>query len=400
MKKYVIAIPIVLLVALASLFIYFSDSIRGVVPLIEPVPELPNNGEVMPFEVPEGFRATLYSKDTPGARVITRDPRGVMTVSLTNEGRVVLLPDEDGNSVADAVIDLITNLQAPHGIVFDCPSNGNTCTLYVAEETAVTAYEYNPENRTTTLEKTVMTLPSDGGHSTRTLHMHPDGRHLLVSTGSSCNVCDEKDPLRAAIYSIDLETYTSLRFAWGLRNTVFMATHPVTGDIWGSDMGRDLLGDDIPPDEINILRDGSWYGWPWFYGKSVFDERYEPGVEPSFAYDAVGSHIDIPAHSAPLGIAFVPEEGWPEEYWHDLIIAYHGSWNRSEPTGYKLVRFDLTPEGELDGIQTDFMTGFFNAEGKLLGRPAGLMIEPGGTLYVSDDRAGAIYKISRTSEEM
>jgi glucose/arabinose dehydrogenase len=226
--------------------------------------------------------------------------------------------------------------------------------------------------------------------------LHPDGMRILISVGSSCNVCEEEDSRRAAVLSYDLQTDTVSTFATGLRNTVFMATHYVTGDIWGTEMGRDMLGDDIPPDEVNVLAEGAWYGWPWFYGKNIEDLDFSPNARPSFVKQAVESHLDIPAHSAPLGIAFVPEEGWPEEFWYDALVAYHGSWNRSTPTGYKIVRFPLDARGMPEGSAVDFMTGFFTGTDEILGRPVDVIAEPGGSLYISDDRAGAVYRVVGT----
>ena len=124
------------------------------------------------------------------------------------------------------------------------------------------------------------------------------------------------------------------------------------------------------------------------------DEKSRPGVVPSFVQDASPSHLDIPAHSAPLGLAFVPEEGWPEDMWYDLLVAYHGSWNRSSPTGYKIVRFPLDARGMPEGPAVDFMTGFIGESG-IYGRPVDIIAMPGGSLWISDDRAGAIYRIRR-----
>jgi glucose/arabinose dehydrogenase len=180
---------------------------------------------------------------------------------------------------------------------------------------------------------------------------------------------------------------------------VFMTTHPVTGDIWGTDMGRDNLGDDVPPDEVNILREGGNYGWPSCYGKNIHDTNFDKNTyfrAPCQEPFEVPSHMDLQAHSAPLGLAFVPEEGWPEEYWHDLLVAYHGSWNRSVPTGYKIVRFNLTPQGEQIGAPQDFMANFRTSDGTIYGRPVDILVEPGGSLYVTDDKAGAIYYVFRT----
>lgn len=386
--KYFLIVFVTLLIA--SVYLYggqIQGLITGTLPLIRPAPQLPVS-EPLPFTLPRGFRATMYEPNAPGARVLTRDSRGVLAVSLTKEGKVVLLPDDDGDGVSDAVIPLIEGLRNPHGIIF------YDNRLFVAEEHKLVEYEYSPQAQLATKPKTIMELPLSGGHYTRSIHMEPWGKRILVSVGSSCNVCNEEDDRRAKILTYDLESGSIGEYARGLRNTVFMAPHPVTGELWGTDMGRDLLGDDIPPDEINILRDGGNYGWPICFGKNVHDTDFDTNTyirNPCMEPHESPSHIDIPAHSAPLGLAFIPEEGWPEEHWHDLVVAYHGSWNRSVPTGYKLVKFDLTEKGELIGV-SDFMTGFMANE-DVIGRPAGILVEPGGVMYVSDDRAGAVYRI-------
>lgn len=394
MKKALVVLALCVLGATALFAWANRAQIRALVPLLREAPGLPPAGEPLPFSLPDGFTARLYSSEVPGVRVLARDPRGTLLASLPGAGSVVALPDEDGDGVADAVYEVIKGLDRPHGIAFLCDAE---CVLYIAEEGAVRSYAYDADTRKAQLRETVAQLPENGGHATRTLLPHPDGR-LLVSVGSSCNVCEERDDRRASILAIDVATKEVERFAWGLRNTVFMAIHPVTGEIWGTDMGRDHLGDDLPPEEINILREGGWYGWPWFYGKNVEDYNFSPNARPSFAQEAVPSHIDMQAHSAPLGLAFIPEEGWPEEYWHDLIVAFHGSWNRSVPTGYKLVRIDLDDRGNFLAAIDDFMTGFTSGR-TVLGRPVDVLAEPGGTLYVSDDRAGAIYRITRDSME-
>lgn len=361
----------------------------------EPPPPLPE-GDLAPFAVPEGFTATIFSRETPGARVMTRDQRGTMLVSLTKDGKVVALPDENGDGKADRTVTILENLKQPHGILVSCPFEA-PCVLYVAETGELKAYTYNADTMTATYEETLTTFPTGNGHYTRTLLMHPDGNQLLASVGSSCNVCDETDPKRATVQAIDLTTGAVSTFATGLRNTVFMALNPVDGTIWGTDNGRDVIGDNIPPDEVNIIELGKDYGWPVCYGKNVPDEDFE-SKKGSTCPASTPSLIDLPAHSAALGIAFIPEEGWPEEMRHDILVAYHGSWNRSEPTGYKVVRIDMTQNGTYTGgAQTDFMTGFLAAgrkESEAIGRPVGVLAEPGGTVYISDDRAGAIYRVS------
>ena len=420
------------------------DFLSGITPLARPAPPLPPAGERLPFSLPEGFAAYLYADDVPGARVMIRDPKNALLVSLTREGKVVALPNLDSDGKADRIVTVLDGLNNPHGLVVLCPETGfesedqdgpsrpprlgeagqggaeADCTLYVAESHRVASYRYDADTYTATIQWTHVNLPDDGGHDTRTLMLHPDKERILVSVGSSCNVCTENDERRASILAFDpiLDGFTV--FATGLRNTVFMTTHYVTGAIWSTEMGRDLLGDDIPPDEINILREGRNYGWPICYGDNIHDTRFDPEADASRRNGAgkntcVGmesSHIDLQAHSAPLGLVFIPEDpprlagasggeagGWPEEWWYDLLVAYHGSWNRSVPTGYKIVRFPLDARGNPEGRPVDFMTGFMTEEGDVIGRPVDILVEPGGTMFVSDDRAGAIYRIVRTSLE-
>ena len=390
---------------------YFFPSIRGfvsgVAPLAAPILPLPESGSPLPFTLPQGFAAYLFAKDLPGARVLARDPRGTLVVSLSGEGRIVALPDTNNDGVADTAITILEKLDEPHGMVFRCDplrptdSLGDDCVLFVAEKTAVRSYAYDAQTYSARLIEKLTDLPGGGGHSTRSLLLHPDGRHLLVAIGSSCNVCRESDPRRAAMLSIDLETKKVTTFATGLRNTVFLALSPLDGQIWGADMGRDLLGDELPPDEINLIKEGGTYGWPNCYGKNVHDADFDKNTyirNPCMEPLEKASLIDIPAHSAPLGLAFIPEEGWPEAYRLDLLIAYHGSWNRSIPTGYKVVRVELDSKRVPTGKIKDFMTGFFTDQGKVMGRPVALLAEPGGVLFVSDDRAGAIYRIQKTTE--
>lgn len=363
----------------------------------KPPPPLPE-GDSAPLTVPEGFVATIYARDIPGARAMTRDNEGTMLVTLTSAGKVIALPDTNGDGKSDETSTVLEGLKQPHGLLVTC--DGEACTLYVAETGELKAYAYDAKTHSATYQKTLATFPTGSGHFTRTLLMAPDGKHLYISIGSSCNVCVESDARRATIQSLALDTGELTTFASGLRNSVFMALDPITGALWATDNGRDVIGDDIPPDEVNIIREGKNYGWPFCYGQAVHDTDFDGQGDPGRCAVTTPAHIDLPAHSAALGLAFVPEEGWPEDMRNDLLVAFHGSWNRSEPTGYKVVRVDLSPDTDRTaGAMSDFVTGFLpqgGEEGDALGRPVGLMAEPGGVVYLSDDRAGAIYRIART----
>lgn len=376
--------------------------LADIVTKTEPAPPLPA-GELAPFTAPEGFTATIYSREVPGARVMTRDDRGTMLVSSTKSGKVYALPDEDGDGQADRTVTVLEGLDEPHGILVDCAHDDGACTLYVAETGALRTYAYDSGAYAATPTGTIAQFPTGDGHYTRTLLEYPDDQ-LLVSIGSSCNVCEEGDPRRATVQALDPATGAMTPFATGLRNTVFMALNPVDGSVWGTDNGRDLIGDDIPPDEVNVIRQGGNYGWPICYGKNVHDTDFDSKqyIQDPCA-SAVPSTIDLPAHAAALGLAFIPEEGWPEAYRHDLLVAYHGSWNRSKPSGYEVVRIELDENARYaGGASVPFLTGFMPEGGRgaddALGRPAGVLAEPGGIVYVSDDHAGAIYRITYDGE--
>jgi glucose/arabinose dehydrogenase len=346
------------------------------VPLRGPKPNFP-------LTLPEGFDITLYVSGMSRPRVLAVDPTGTPLVSDSEAGTVLALPDENGDGAADKKVSVLTNLNAPHGLAF----RGNT--LYVAETDAVTRYTYDATRRTAGNPQKVIDLPAGGSHTTRTIAFGPDGM-LYVSVGSSCNVCRERDERRAAILRVNPDTGAHERWAWGVRNTVFFTFHPDTGVMLGNDMGRDHLGDELPPDELNVMTGGD-YGWPYCYGKKVSDPF---GEHPQGCATTEPSLYDYPAHVAPLGIRFIPET-FSKEFAGDLLVAFHGSWNRSTPTGYTVVRLDI--EGDRVKAMDNFLTGFLTAEGRALGRPVDVLFLSDGSLLVSDDHAGAVYKIVPTT---
>jgi len=232
--------------------------------------------------------------------------------------------------------------------------------------------------------------PTEGAHRTRTVAFLPDGR-MVVSIGSSCNACVEEDPRRAAILVYDGPETTGERlFATGLRNAVGLAVHPETGRLWSTNNGRDMMGDDLPPETVYIVEEGLDYGWPYCHGGDVIDPELGG---PDTCQDVGRPVVQMQAHSAPLGLAFYNGDEFPEDYQGDLFIAFHGSWNRSEPTGYKVVRL-LLDGSQPAGPVEDFASGWLDEEtNQASGRPVGLAVGPDGALYVSDDKGGFIYRI-------
>jgi glucose/arabinose dehydrogenase len=341
----------------------------------------------------DGFSISIFANDLPSARVITEDRFGNFWVSQSKEGTISLLEVDGGELVAQNVV--FRELNNPHGLAID-PKD--PLMLYVAEEHQIFRTRlYSDGNM-----EVIAHLPEGGRHTTRTIGFGVDER-LYVSIGSSCDVCRENDEMRATIYSMEKDGSDMKLFAKGLRNSVFFMSHPETGEMWATDMGRDGLGDNLPPDEINVVREGNNYGWPTCYGKNIHDVDFDNNTyirNPCMDPHETSSFIDIPAHSSPLGLAFVPKTTkWPVEYWGDLLVAYHGSWNRSEPTGYKVVRMKLDQENKYIGSE-DFISGWL-VDGSLgvnaaLGRPVDIFISKSGSAYISDDKAGVIYKLTYT----
>jgi glucose/arabinose dehydrogenase len=233
--------------------------------------------------------------------------------------------------------------------------------------------------------------PTSGAHTTRTVEFLPDGR-MVVSVGSSCNVCLEEDPRRAAVLVYDGPQATGERiFASGLRNAVGLAIHPETGELWATNNGRDFMGDDLPPETVYIVRDGVDYGWPGCHSGNIVDPEFGG---PDACQDVGQPVTQMQAHSAPLGLTFYDGEAFPDEFQGDLFIAFHGSWNRSVPTGYKVVRLPLQGSQPAGPVE-DFAVGWLDNEtGEASGRPVGLAVGPDGALFVSDDKGGFIYRIT------
>jgi glucose/arabinose dehydrogenase len=388
MKKLFVVSVVVVIGLVSWLGVWFIQHIDLKPVLLPPPDDITDviNTTGMPLVLPPGFSIEIFADELTQARVMAFDSQGNMWVSRTREGVITLLTIEGGQVVAQN--DIFRDLNNPHGLALD---PYDPFLMYIAEEDKVSRVQINSQGP---LEK-LFDLPSGGGHFTRTLGFGADGA-LYVTVGSSCNVCHEEDERRATILRYDTDTDKLTTFARGLRNAVFFTLNPVDGRIWATEMGRDLLGDDIPPDEINIIEQDSNYGWPICYGKSTHDQVFDKRVyfrAPCQEPLEVGSHIDIPAHSAPLGLAFVEEEAfWPDEYWLDLLVAYHGSWNRSVPTGYKVVRMRLDDRGNHLGTE-DFIKGWLQDDGFALGRPVDVKFGPGRALYISDDKAGVIYRV-------
>jgi glucose/arabinose dehydrogenase len=312
------------------------------------------------------------------------DDSGNLLVTDKSAGKIYLLKDSDNNGVVENAILIDEGLTNPHGIDF---YNGD---LYIGETHQVVVYkDWQQDGRYSSKQVLIPDLPT-GGHNTRTVVIGPDN-YLYVSIGSSCNVCEEVDERRAAIVKYNLEGENEEIFAKGLRNTVGFVFKD--RQIWGVDNGRDLLGDDLPVEEVNIIELGRFYGWPFCHGAGIYNPEY-PEKEEFCLNNSESPTYEMQAHSAPLGLRFFPEDleerNFPQTLKENLFIAFHGSWNRTVPTGYKIVRIDTSNE---EANTIDFITGWILPDGSVWGRPVDVIFDDQGIMYISDDYSGTIYRV-------
>ncbi|WP_262690854.1 PQQ-dependent sugar dehydrogenase [Kordiimonas aestuarii] len=335
------------------------------------------------FELPVGFRMGVFAKDVPHARMMRVTATGDLLVTSMRDGNVILLHrDQNGDGKADGRTMLFHGLNVPHGLAL------HEGYVYVAETSRILRARFNPETRITgALELVFDGLPSGGNHRTRTIGFGPDNM-LYVTVGSSCNVCIEEHPYRAAMLRMNADGSDAAIYATGLRNTVGFDWRPGTGALYGTDNGRDLLGDDTPNCELNLIENGADYGWPYAYDNQVPDPEFGADNKDKISRSEPMAH-GFGAHRAPLGIRFLDPKLAPDGYDDAALVALHGSWNRSTLAGYKVVslHFDGT-----DIAQKDFLTGFERDE-DVVGRPVDIAQGPDGAIYVSDDYAGVIYRI-------
>jgi glucose/arabinose dehydrogenase len=265
----------------------------------------------------------------------------------------------------------------------------------VGESDAIARVRFDAATGTVSgpVERIVTGLPGGGNHWTKTLRFGPDG-WLYVHVGSSCNVCIEEDERRATIMRFRADGSDGEIYATGLRNSVGFDWQPGTGSLYATDNGRDLLGNDFPPCELNeIVKDG-FYGWPIANGNRVPDPDFGKDQEERIASSIPPAH-DFRAHNAPLGMTFVRGDGMPDAYRDAALVALHGSWNRTRKDGYKVVSLHWTPDGRIE--ERDFATGF-ELDEDVIGRPVDVIEGPDGAVYVSDDYAGAIWRIAYGEE--
>lgn len=334
------------------------------------------------LKLPDGFRATVYAQGFERPRLMAVAPNGDLFVSDTGAGKVYVLPDRDKDGKPDDKIVFAENLNQPHGLAF------HDNYLYVADTNAVVRFPYKTgDTKASGKAEKLVDLPSGGGHSTRTVVFGPDNK-MYVSAGSSCNVCEESDPKRAAVWVYDADGKNGKPYSTGLRNAVGLEWYD--GVLYSTNNGRDMLGDNLPPEGFYKLAAGRNFGWPYCYtlnGKQTYDKDFGR-KNASVCQNATPAFATTTAHAAPLGLAFYTGKEFPAAYRGLMFVGLHGSWNRSEKSGYKVVT--VNPK---TGEVRDFATGFLDGQ-QTLGRPVDLQVAQDGALLLTDDENGVIYRIT------
>jgi glucose/arabinose dehydrogenase len=326
-----------------------------------------------------GFDIQVFAAGLPDARMLAESPSGELVLSQDWQGRVVKLADRDRDGGADEVVPILSGLDIPHGLAFA----GDV--LFVAETGRVLRLEPWWDGASA---REIIRLPAHGHHETRSLVAGPDGR-LYVSVGSSCDACIESDPMRASVWRFNLDGSGGEQYAAGIRNAVGLAWEPGTDRLWVTENGRNDLGEALPPDELNLLRPGVNYGWPSCYGQRVAARAGDPGQ----CAETEPAALDLPAHSAPLGLSFASRADRPDAEGADLLIALHGAASRSVLLGYEVVRVPIR-DGQ-PGTPVEFVRGWLEGN-EAWGKPVHPFMARDGTLYLTDDTAGVIYRIART----
>lgn len=338
------------------------------------------------INMPEGFTISFYAKNIPNARSMCMGDKGTLFVGTRNEGNVYAIKDTNADFEADSVYTIATGLNMPNGVAFKDGA------LYVAEVSKIWRYD-NIEANLRKPPKPVLvngSFPTNEHHGWKYIAFGPDDK-LYVPVGAPCNICEEKDERFASIMRINPDGTNPEVFAHGVRNSVGFAWHPDTRELWFTDNGRDWLGDDLPPCELNHApKAGMHFGYPYCHGGTITDPEFGKKRPCS---DFTPPAQNLGAHVAPLGMLFYTGTMFPPEYKNRIFIAEHGSWNRSSKVGYQITTVTLDQNGKAMAYQP-FAQGWLPASGKVWGRPVALLQLPDGSLLVSDDYANAIYRIT------
>ena len=365
--------------------------------------------------MPDGFRVDLFASGLDGPRTIRVAPNGDIFVAESGAGRVLVFRAADGATTPSQTSVFADGLGYPYGIAF-YPAGSDPQWVYIAETNRVVRLPYRSGDLVARgAPETIVDRLPGGGHITRDIAFSPDGKRLYVAVGSGSNVAEGQRALpvdavpaweaahglgaawggeenRADVLAFDPDGGNRRVFAAGIRNCAGLAVEPKTGAVWCATNERDGLGDNLPPDYVSRIREGAFYGWPWYYVGDNEDPRHA-GERPDLAGKVTVPDVLIQAHSAPLGLTFYNGEAFPQEYRGNAFATLHGSWNRSQRTGYKVVRVPMT-DGVPTGEYEDFMVGMVLSDDAVWGRPVGIAVAHDGALLVSEDGNGTIWRVS------
>ncbi len=341
------------------------------------------------LNLPEGFQIDLFADGIEDARSMAMGDNGTLFVGNRKGKKVYALQDTDGDYKADNVIVLDTTFQVPNGLAF---RNGS---LYVAEVNRLLRFDDIEANLNNPPEPIVVydDYPTEYHHGWKYIAFGPDGK-LYVPVGAPCNICESEDERFASITRMDPDGSNREIYARGVRNTVGFTWHPETGELWFTDNGRDMMGDDIPPCELNRASEpGQHFGYPYCHGGTIKDPEFGDKFPCS---DFVPPAQNLGPHTAPLGVKFYTGTMFPEAYRGHAFIAEHGSWNRSSKIGYRITLVKMEDNNAVS--YETFLDGWLDeASQEVFGRPVDLLFLQDGSMLISDDYGNAIYRVSYTS---
>lgn len=343
------------------------------------------------LQVPKGFVIEVLIDDVPNARQMALGKNGTLFVGTRRKGSVYAIPDALGSTAESEPLQVLTiakDLNLPSGVVMQ----GNDLLVGAVDKILRFGDVETHLSDGAPYEFVTDKLPKKTHHGWKYLSIGPDG-FLYVPVGAPCNICKSADPRFASILKMDPISGATTVYAAGIRNTVGLAWHPQSKQLWFSENGRDMLGDNVPPEEINrVTAPGQHFGYPYIHAGTLADPEFGEGADPA-DYQVPVSNFQ--AHSAPLGITFYEGKQFPAQYQQALFIAEHGSWNRSKKVGYRISLLQTNKQGQLASDSTTvepFITGWLEGE-ESWGRPNDVLVAPDGSLLISDDQAGAIYRV-------
>ena len=352
-------------------------------------------------KAPAGFKVDLYATGLDQPRLIRTAPNGDLFVAVSYSNKIMVFRGVDANDKPKEVSTFADNLSQPFGIAFH-PLGPNPKWVYIGNTDSVVRFPYkNGDLKATGPAQKLTDLPGGGklrggGHWTRDIVFSKDGKRMFVSVGSHSNV-DDTDTHPEEFHRADVLEFTPEGkfvkvYADGIRNCVGEAINPTTGELWCSTNERDMLGDNLVPDYITHVQEGGFYGWPWYYMGGTQDPRHA-GKHPEKKSQVITPDVLLQPHFASLEMLFYEGSQFPAEYKGDVFAAEHGSWNRANRAGYEVIVAPVK-DGHATGEYEDFLTGFTTADGHVWGRPVGVTVANDGSLFVTDDGSGSIWRVT------